>query len=99
LWITPGTLTYYGDKEQFSISRDQLVQIERRADAGSVTMFLGIAHVILHLRGQNGGERQIRLHTEGIWTMMRKRKAMNDLAERLARWHATPGPVPPPIPA
>jgi hypothetical protein len=99
LWINSGPLTYYGDKERFSISRDQLIQIERKADAASMTMLLGIAHIVLHVRSGDGSQRQIRLHTEGLWTMTRKRKAMDELAERLAQWHAAPSPAPPPIPA
>jgi hypothetical protein len=98
LWINPGPLVYYGDKEQFSIGREQLVQIERKADAGSTTMLMGIAHVILHVRFADGNDRQIRLHTEGLWTMNQKRRAMDELAERIAQWHAAPSPAPPPIP-
>jgi hypothetical protein len=93
LWIAPEQLVYYGDIERFSITRDQLVQIERRSDAGSATILSGLAHVILHLRLADGSERQIRLHIEGVPTQGKKRKLMDELADAIARWHANAAPA------
>jgi hypothetical protein len=87
LWIVPDQLVYWGDSERFSITRDQVVQIERKADNRSTTMLSGVAHVILHVRLPNG-ERQIRLHNEGVWSMGQKRKAMNQLAAAIENWYA-----------
>jgi hypothetical protein len=99
LWITPDQLIYWGDSDQFAVPRDQLIQLERRADAGSTAMLAGTAHVILHVQLPDGAVRQIRLHTEGHWTLGRNRKATDALAETIGNWHGAASPaVPPPIP-
>jgi hypothetical protein len=87
LWVGPQQLVYWGDGEQFGITREQVTQIERRADNRSTSVLGGIAHVILHVRLPDGNIRQIRLHTEAHWTMGRKRRAMDALAEAINRWH------------
>jgi hypothetical protein len=89
LWLAPEQLVYYGDHERFSITRDQLTEIERRSDAGSVTILSGLAHVILHVKLPDGGERQIRLHIEGVPTLGSKRKVMDELANAIVRWHSS----------
>ena len=88
LWLTPDLMIYRGDGEQFGVAREQLVQMERRADHRSTSVLGGMAHVILHLSLADGSIRQIRLHTEGHWTMAGKREAMDALAGAIARWHA-----------
>lgn len=88
LWVVPDLLMYRGDSEQFDLTREQLVQMERKADTRSTSVLGGIAHVILHARLPDNSIRQIRLHTEGHWTMGGKRKAMDALAEAIARWQA-----------
>ncbi len=88
LWVGPEQLIYWGDVEQFGIQREQLAEMERRADNRSTTVLGGIAHIILHVKQPDGSIRQIRLHTEGHWTMGQKRKAMDALADAIARWHA-----------
>jgi hypothetical protein len=87
LWVGPEQLIYWGDGEQFGIAREQVVEIGRSADAGSTSVLGGISHVILHVRLADGNIRQIRLHTEGIWTMGGKRRAMDALAEAINNWH------------
>jgi hypothetical protein len=86
LWIEPGLLMYRGDREQFDLTREQLARMERKADHRSTSVLGGIAHVLLHVRLPDGSIRQIRLHTEGQWTMGRKRKAMDALAEAITGW-------------
>jgi hypothetical protein len=99
LWLTPELMIYRGDGEQFGATREQLVQLERRADHRSSSVLGGIAHIVLHLNLAGGSVRQIRLHTEGHWTMAGKREAMDALAGAIAQWHArrsflyTPKPV------
>jgi len=93
LWIAPEQLVYYGDIERFSITRDQLVQMERRSDVGSATILSGLAHIILHVRLAEGSERQIRLHIEGVATLGKKRKVMDELADAISRWHANAAPA------
>ena len=87
MWVGPEQLIYYGDSEQFSINREQIAEMERKADNRSTTVLGGIAHIILHVKQADGSVRQIRLHTVGLWTMGRKRRAMDALAEAIARWH------------
>jgi hypothetical protein len=88
LWVGPEQLIYWGDGEQFGITRQQIEHIERKADNRSTSVLGGIAHVILHIRLPDGKIRQIRLHTEGLWTMGGKRKAMDALAGAIDRWNA-----------
>jgi hypothetical protein len=87
LWVGPDQLIYYGDSEQLAFTREQVTQIERKADAGSTTILSGTAHVILHVKQPDGSERQIRLHTEGVSTMGQKRRAMDELADSITNWH------------
>jgi hypothetical protein len=99
IWIAGEQMIYWGDEDQFAVNRAQLVQLERRADAGSTSMLAGTAHVILHVARPDGNVRQIRLHTEGYWTLGRNRKAMDDLAAAITTWYDAARPVtPPPIP-
>lgn len=88
LWVTPDRLAWRGDVEQFDLTRDLVVQIERKADNRSITVLAGIAHPILHVRMPDGSIRQMRLHVEGFWTMGQKRKAMDTLANSLDSWYA-----------
>ncbi len=93
LWLSQEQLIFRGDNSAFSLTRDQITQIERRADARSTTMLAGIAHVILHTSAAAPSEREIRLHTEGHLTMGRKRDAMNRLGDAITMWHSK-APVP-----
>jgi hypothetical protein len=88
LWFTPQQMIFWGDSEQFAIAQHDLVLVERKKDAKSTTMLSGTAHVILHVRLPDNSERQIRLHTEGIWTLLGKRRASDELAERINAWLA-----------
>lgn len=99
LWIGGGQLVYWGDTDQFAFTPGQILQRERRADAGSTSMLSGTAHVILHVQLPNGSVRQIRFHTEGHWTLGHSRRAMDALSAAIDDWQANPKPVtPPPIP-
>lgn len=93
LWIGGAQLIYWGDTDQFAITPGQILQLERRADAGSTSMLSGTAHVILHIQPPEGGVRQIRLHTQGHWTLGRSRRAMDDLDAAIANWYATAEPA------
>jgi hypothetical protein len=88
LWLEPHALMYRGDAVDFDVSRDQLLAIERQADAGSTSSYFGAVHVILRIAAPDtsGGERRVRLHPEGDWTLTAKARALNDLAERLTSW-------------
>lgn len=98
LWLDADRLIYWGDTEQFSITRDQLLQLEQKADSGSTTMLVGATHPILHVQLPDGTQRQIRLHAEAIGTMAKKRRALDQLANSIITWHGKISP-PPPIPA
>lgn len=88
LWVGPEQLIFWGDVEQFSIAREQIVEIVRKADNRSTSMLAGIAHVILHVRLADSSVRQIRLHTEGLLTMGRKRQTMDALAGAINHWYS-----------
>lgn len=93
LWVGPEQLIYWGDREQFGLSREQITRIERRQDTGSTSMLGGVAHVILHVKQSDGSTRQIRLHNEGLLTMGQKRSAMEQLAQAIAQWHGDAEPA------
>jgi hypothetical protein len=84
LWVDAQRLVYFGDTEHFVLTPDQILAVERKTDAVSTTALSGTAHVILRVRQSDGKERPLRLHTEGIWTMGGKRRAMDALAARIA---------------
>ena len=88
LWVGPEQLIYWGDGEQFGISREQIVEIERKADNRSTTVLGGIAHIILHVGLPDDSVRQIRLHMEGVWTMGQKRRTMDSVADAITKWHS-----------
>jgi len=94
LWLDPERLIYWGDNEQFSITRDQLLQLEQKADSGSTTMLVGATHPVLHVQLPDGAQRQIRLHAEAVGTMAKKRKALDHLANSIIAWHGKITPPP-----
>jgi hypothetical protein len=89
IWVGPEQLVYYGDTEDFAVTRGQLLQTERKADTGGTTLLGGITHLILHVQQSDGSERQIRFHTEGHWTMGAKGKAMDELEQAILNWHSS----------
>jgi hypothetical protein len=95
LWITPQQLIYWGDSQDFSIRPDQLIQLERRGDAGSVSMLGGLAHIVLHISPAGGETRQVRLHIESEWTLMGARRKMEQLSQEIAVWHTAAMPTVP----
>jgi hypothetical protein len=86
LWLRDKELVYIGDTTGFNISRNQLVEVERGADAGSMSAYGGDVHVILRFKTNDGAQHRIRLHTEGHWTMGSRARASDDLEEKLVRW-------------
>jgi hypothetical protein len=86
LWVGEKEIVYMGDMEDFRIAPEQFVEMQRVADAGSVSALFGNVHVILKFRARAGGEITRRLHTEGIWTMSGKARASDMLAEKIAAW-------------
>ena len=90
LWFAPAMLSYRGDSSGWDIPRDDIVGIERRADAGSTSAYFGAVAVILVYRGPDGAERRVRLHGNGAWTMSGAARLQNALAERLKAWREMP---------
>ncbi len=86
LWLLDNELVYKGDTTCFNISRKQLIEVERAADAGSMSAYGGNVHIILRFQTSDGGQGRIRLHTEGFWTMGSRAKASDSLAEKLICW-------------
>jgi hypothetical protein len=87
LWLKPGRIVYHGDRESFEIARNQLKGIERSSDPGSLAAYGGAVDIVLHFEQENGEERQVRLHTEGNWTLPAIRKSLDSLALKLNTWH------------
>ena len=97
LWFDSQQLIYWGDNDGFALHRDNLIDVERKMDGASTSALSGTAHVILHVRQDDGSERHIRLHCEGIGTLGGKRSAMNELSDRIETWRGVT--TPPPLPA
>lgn len=87
LWITPGTISYRGDAEDFDVGVGQFVEIERRVDPWSMAALGGVVHTILHIRRGDGSTRRIRFHPSGLWTMRSRAMAADSLAEQLTAWY------------
>ena len=88
LWVLPDRLAFRLDAEQFDLTREHIAGIERKADNRSTTILAGISHVVLQVRLPDDSIRQMRLHTEGQWTLGQKRRAMDALAAAIDGWHA-----------
>ncbi|MHC4602591.1 MAG: hypothetical protein ACYS6W_04570 [Planctomycetota bacterium] len=90
LWLEADELVYRGDSDSFRIGRDQLIEIERAVDPGSMSAYGGNVDVILRFKMANGTERRIRLHCESGWTLASRAKASDAFAERLICWQQKP---------
>lgn len=90
LWLEADELVYRGDTDSFRIGREQLIEVERAVDAGSMAAYGGNVDVILRFRMADGTERKIRLHGGGGWTLASRAKASDSFAERLVRWQQGP---------
>jgi hypothetical protein len=86
LWITPEVLAYRGDDDHFDIRPEQFIAMQRKADKWSTTSLAGAIHVLVRFRTSEGGERVVRFHVEGGWTLRAKARAMDRLAEQIGNW-------------
>ena len=88
LWVEPHALMYRGDAIDWDLSCEQVLEVLRQADAGSTSSYFGAVHVILRVAdpAAPNGERRIRLHPEGDWTMTAKGRALEALGDRLESW-------------
>jgi hypothetical protein len=91
LWLNPESLVYHGDSKSFEIMKNELLDIERSSDPGSLAAYGGAVDIILHFRQDSGAESLIRLHTEGNWTLRAMRRSLDSLAQKLAAWHRGEG--------
>jgi hypothetical protein len=88
LWIGPDRLIYRGDAMGFDIERSQMMEVERKVDAGAVSAYFGAVHVIIRFRDADGAERRIRLHVESTWTMTGTARELDRLAKTIQDWAA-----------
>lgn len=95
LWFDAEQLLFFGDRGSWSITREQLLSIDRLAHKNAVSSHFGAVHVVLRFRRPDGTEGRIRLHTEGDWTQTARARALDDLADRLAGWQGGARPLPP----
>jgi hypothetical protein len=86
LWITPSVISYRGDAESFDIQQGQLIEIERKADPGSITALVGGVDLILKFQKDDGQQRRVRFHSEACWTPGAKNKAIEELANEITQW-------------
>jgi hypothetical protein len=88
LWITPDELIYEGDNDEFRVRREQLLSIERVADAGSISAYFGNVAIILTLACEGAAPRRLRLHPESSWTWTATARASDRLGNELEQWKA-----------
>lgn len=89
LWISPTHVSYRGDTTAWDFARADVLDVERKADAGSTSSYFGAVHVILRVRQADGSERRIRLHPEGRLTQTGTARALDALAADLNLWRST----------
>lgn len=90
LFFNEDWLSYRGDRADWDLKRQQVLEIQRKSDAGSVSSYFGAVHVIVHYRADDRTTRQVRLHPQGDPTMSAKARALDELADRLEAWRAAP---------
>ena len=93
LWFDADRLVYFGDRAPWSLTRDELLAVERDAHKMATSSYFGAVHVVLHYRTA-GGEGRIRLHTQGDWNQTARRRALDELADRLTSWQSGGSPQP-----
>jgi hypothetical protein len=86
LWITPDELIYEGDNDEFRVRPEQLLLIERVANAGAVSAYFGNLNIIMTFACEGGDSRRVRLHPESSWTMTGTARESDRLANELERW-------------
>lgn len=86
LWLGNETIVYRGDTGDITIRRNQLLTIERAADAWNVSALFGNVNVLITFQRDDGSQRKVRLHSESGWTMTAKARASDKLEEMLLRW-------------
>jgi hypothetical protein len=89
LWFSPTHLSFRGDTTMWDFAREDVLDVERKADAGATSSYFGAVHVVLRVRQADGGERRVRLHPEGAWTQTGTARALEALATRLNLWRST----------
>jgi len=72
--------------DEFRVRREQLLSIERVANAGSVSAYFGNVNIILTLACEGAAPRRLRLHPESSWTMTGTARASDRLANELEQW-------------
>ena len=90
LWLEASRILYYGDTQAWEVPHEKLLEIERKAEAGSTSAYFGGVNVIVRFLDAEGKERRVRLHPQGDWTRTMQTKRFNLLAERLTAWREKP---------
>jgi len=86
LWFGEDRLVYRGDARAWQVMRGQLLEIDRKADAGSTSSYFGAVHIIIRFVDDAGVEQRWRLHTEGHLTMTARARSLDRLAAALENW-------------
>jgi hypothetical protein len=60
MWLEETRILYYGDSQAWEITPAQLLEIERKAEAGSTSAYFGGVNVILRYVDAQGQERRVR---------------------------------------
>jgi hypothetical protein len=96
LWFSHDRLVYRGDAQAWQVMRGQLLDVERKADAGSTSSYFGAVHIIVRFIDDTGAEQRWRLHSEGDLTMSGRARSLDRLAAALDNWREGHVPTPQP---
>jgi hypothetical protein len=95
MWFDEDRIVFLGDVCPWSITRDQLLRIERAAMKSATSAYFGAVHVVLHFARPDGITGCVRLHRPGVRTQSANSRALDDLADRLESWKTGARPFPP----
>jgi hypothetical protein len=86
LWLSATHVSFRGDAAGWDVPRNDVLAVERKADAGASSSYFGAIQVLLRIRRPDGTEHRVRLHPEGAFTQSTHAAALNTLAQRLEYW-------------
>ena len=89
LWLEPDRIRFQGDLLNFEFTREQYIRMDREANAGSITAYVGAVNPIIVYKcreREQEVEHRVRLHAGDCWTLTGAAKELNKLADRIKEW-------------
>jgi hypothetical protein len=86
MWLDADAIVYRGDAKRLEIKRNQLLQIERVVDKGSMAAYAGAVHVILQWQDEKNVQVRTRIHVMNCFTLSGVARALDKLEDDLKHW-------------